>query len=50
MNTWTQMIIGADENKLVCYFHNMDTDKMEKCYDKEVARPARPANYRIGIL
>lgn len=42
-------MIGADENKIVCYYYSADEDKIVPCYDKEVPRPAKPASYKIGI-
>jgi len=42
-------VIGADDNKVVCYYYSADEDKIVPCYDKEVPRPAKPASYKIGV-
>ena len=43
------MFFGATETNNTCAYHDLDEDKLVPCFEKEVARPIKPENYRVGI-
>jgi hypothetical protein len=44
------MFFGATETNITCAYHDLDENKLVPCFEKEVSRPIKPENYRVGIF
>jgi len=43
------MFFGATETNITCAYHDLAEDKLVPCFEKEVSRPIKPENYRVGF-